>query len=841
MKELIRHHVDYGCKRMDMIEFVAPKEVLVRCQPGCAPEYKYTRPSKCNHCEETGMTKEYGCAYFWDQGVPDMAQAIESLEATSWEACTELCMNEPECESAIWDTTAGEDQGMCDLMRASTSTSDKTCSIENVIGGRKCAKERECEPLVCDYCAEHGYTFNEGCSYSSDDDLDADSRHINVASYEACTTICTNTADCVAVTYHTKYYGSTTVASAMTSDLSADGSTGTGPMLCVLKKQTSGGLTCAGSEHYQEIVSGEPCSTTIADDVAKFTGETVCNNLCDTCAVRNAAGVMDGMAKTKEFDCIHDGASIKVETSVTDFDACLAACDAHNVDPLSTSTCNHVRFTPSTSAAVNAGTATANDCELFETSLSETRQCTPDTIGQITARLCSEEPLCHVGCGDIDECGADALNDCTNIAAAGGFAESFTCSNTIGSYTCDRGSVTLVPTTGEWSEDGSGGDGLTPWLDDSGDEWTITQGTNAAGEDVVTVTGLDPAGAVEGTIVGNIITVPDPAQPENPRIGTISPDGKSIVWTQNGEIIASTGRTDLNECTTDPANDPCASQAGTSCYNTDPGFHCNCNIGPDGTKQWTMADGSVVQVEVNSNVSPKAAVSYTLADGTVTTGTLLGSTVTFINADGSEKTGTITKDAATGDETITWDDGTSWGRTAAATQAPVTQAPVTQAPVTQAPVTQAPVTQAPVTQAPVTQAPVTQAPVTQAPVVPVVTNAPVAQPVATPAPVVATPAPVGSGGGAAAGLATGDPHFRIQFGRATDICFDMSGQDGAVFNLLHEPSSGLVINGQIVDTVHKAKHAHRLAKIGVISPMGAMVSFNTTIMETHTRIVTYAA
>ena len=68
MKELIRHHVDYGCKRMDMIEFVSPKEVLVRCQPGCAPEYKYTRPSKCNHCEETGMTKEYGCAYFWDNG-----------------------------------------------------------------------------------------------------------------------------------------------------------------------------------------------------------------------------------------------------------------------------------------------------------------------------------------------------------------------------------------------------------------------------------------------------------------------------------------------------------------------------------------------------------------------------------------------------------------------------------------------------------------------------------------------------------------------------------------------------------------------------------------------------
>ena len=148
--------------------------------------------------------------------------------------------------------------------------------------------------------------------------MDADSRHINVVSYEACTNICINTAGCVGVTYLTKYYGSATVESAMTSDLSADGATGLGPMLCVLKKQTTGGLTCAASEHFQEIVSGEPCSTAIADDVAKFTGETVCNNLCDTCAVRNAAGVMDGMAKTKEYDCIHDGSSIKVRAPKID-------------------------------------------------------------------------------------------------------------------------------------------------------------------------------------------------------------------------------------------------------------------------------------------------------------------------------------------------------------------------------------------------------------------------------------------------------------------------------------------------------------------------------------------
>ena len=26
--------------------------------------------------------------------------------------------------------------------------------------------ERECEPLYCDMCPEHGYTFHEGCTYS---------------------------------------------------------------------------------------------------------------------------------------------------------------------------------------------------------------------------------------------------------------------------------------------------------------------------------------------------------------------------------------------------------------------------------------------------------------------------------------------------------------------------------------------------------------------------------------------------------------------------------------------------------------------------------------------------
>ena len=70
------------------------------------------------------------------------------------------------------------------------------------------------------------------------------------------------------------------------------------------------------------------------------------------------------------------------------------------------------------------------------------------------------------------------------------------------------------------------------------------------------------------------------------------------------------------------------------------------------------------------------------------------------------------------------------------------------------------------------------------------------------------------------------------FAQATDICFDISGHDGTVFNLLHEPTTGLIINGQITDTVYKSHRAHRLAKIGMISPEGGMVTFNTTNIET---------
>ena len=510
-----------------------------------------------------------------------------------------------------------------------------------------------------------------------------------------------------------------------------------------------------------------------------------------------------------------------------------------------------------------------------------------------------------MGCGDIDECDATGtgLNDCANIAAAGNYADSFSCVNTIGSYTCDRGAETLQPNPAPWTPDGTGGDGFTPWVDESGEEWGFTPGTNSAGEEVVMITGLTMPGLpadqpLEATIDGNQIIIADPDNPTTPVIGVVSADGKTITWTQDGTPIQTTSRTDVNECPPDAATDPCATQPGTTCYNTEPGFSCNCNIGTDGFAEWTFTDDAgaaiTVQVQVNSATSPKATVTYTLSDGTTATGTLLGNQIEFTSADGSVmKTGTITKSADGTSENIEWGPTDNWTRVGSGTggtpadpapatpadpapATPADPAPATPAdpapatPADPAPATPAdpapatPADPAPVPATPADPAPATPADPAPAPVVPAVPGAPAATPapvvpgvpapVATaspvtaqpvvpapvapgvPAPVVPAPVapPTGTGGASVNGMVTGDPHFRINFNAGVDICFDVSGPDGTILNLIHEPDTGLVINGQIVDSVYKKHHSHRLAKIGVMSPSGGQVAFNSTAIETFT-------
>lgn len=82
--------------------------------------------------------------------------------------------------------------------------------------------------------------------------------------------------------------------------------------------------------------------------------------------------------------------------------------------------------------------------------------------------------------------------------------------------------------------------------------------------------------------------------------------------------------------------------------------------------------------------------------------------------------------------------------------------------------------------------------------------------------------------------ATGDPHFMIRFpNEMNDICFDLDGPNGKVFNLVHDPETHLVINAEIVDHGFGKHHADRLSKIGVISPMGNKVIFTTSEITGH--------
>ena len=102
-------------------------------------------------CEETGMTKDHGCAYFKD----DNGKHISAQAADDRDTCTELCMGDPTCESAFWE----EDITTCTLVTESVDTADKSCSHTGVIGDQKCHAEKECKPLVCDMCPEHEIHF----------------------------------------------------------------------------------------------------------------------------------------------------------------------------------------------------------------------------------------------------------------------------------------------------------------------------------------------------------------------------------------------------------------------------------------------------------------------------------------------------------------------------------------------------------------------------------------------------------------------------------------------------------------------------------------------------------
>ena len=86
------------------------------------------------------MTKEYGCAY-WHDHADEATALISTGPAETFDVCTSLCMANPLCESVKWTEAMSPMVSECKLYSQSWDTNDKTCSIPDVIGGRKCHRQ----------------------------------------------------------------------------------------------------------------------------------------------------------------------------------------------------------------------------------------------------------------------------------------------------------------------------------------------------------------------------------------------------------------------------------------------------------------------------------------------------------------------------------------------------------------------------------------------------------------------------------------------------------------------------------------------------------------------------
>ena len=98
------------------------------------------------------MTKEYGCAY-WHDHADEATALISAGPAETFDVCTALCMANPLCESVKWNEGELIPAFQCKLYSQSWDTNDKTCSIPDVIGGRKC--HRQGYPLESDKKSVH--------------------------------------------------------------------------------------------------------------------------------------------------------------------------------------------------------------------------------------------------------------------------------------------------------------------------------------------------------------------------------------------------------------------------------------------------------------------------------------------------------------------------------------------------------------------------------------------------------------------------------------------------------------------------------------------------------------
>ena len=69
--------------------------------------------------------------------------------------------------------------------------------------------------------------------------------------------------------------------------------------------------------------------------------------------------------------------------------------------------------------------------------------------------------------------------------------------------------------------------------------------------------------------------------------------------------------------------------------------------------------------------------------------------------------------------------------------------------------------------------------------------------------------------GAGLGLIKGDPHVRVKLPNQGAICYDVDGAELNYVSLIHEPSTGLEINGQIEHVRGARTTKNRLSAVGL--------------------------
>ena len=265
-------------------------------------------------------------------------------------------------------------------------------------------------------------------------------------------------------------------------------------------------------------------------------------------------------------------------------------------------------------------------CYLKEAS-DYTSSCGGRDGGFKSGRKCGDDGRCSLKCKDLDECTATTglVEECATLVDY-----DFKCSNSLGSYTCDRLPDDIVPPT---DDDGNPTDGCTLFLDaDSKVQVEVT--TDEYGNVLID--------GILAQISGTDITVPNLSDPTSPLKGTISADGKSISF-EDGTGL---DREDLDECDADPS--PCPDE-NTECANTVGSFCCNCIIdsGAPNTRisiqqavDWVDSTSQPVDIAVSG-----VDVTITFSDGSTESATICNTTLTMTtpNADGSERTAEITK------------------------------------------------------------------------------------------------------------------------------------------------------------------------------------------------------